>query len=96
MIKEQLEKMSAFDGEILLADGFDDCIVGVTLRDDEWVALYDASRITEKLALDMSYEEAVEYFGTTRRVAWWAYDLADAMLSVRDEPKQTLQKKEKK
>jgi len=37
-----------------------------------------------------------KYKTDPKRVAWWAYDLADAMLSVRDESKQTLQKKEKK
>jgi len=35
---------------------------GVTLRGQEWVALYDASRIVEKLALDMDYVDAMEYF----------------------------------
>jgi hypothetical protein len=62
MTKEQLEKMSAFDGEILLADGFDECVVGMTLSDDEWVALYDATLVVNQLARDMPYECAMEFF----------------------------------
>lgn len=62
MNKKQLEKMSTFAGEILLADGFDDCVVGMTLRDDEWVALYDATRIIDALAQYMTADEALEYF----------------------------------
>jgi len=57
-----ITKIKALDPRILLADGYNDCLVGVTLRGQEWVALYDASRIVEKLALDMDYEDAMEYF----------------------------------
>lgn len=55
-----LQKLIELDPEIVLADGFDDCLLGVTLRDDQWVALYSATKIINKLDLD--WEEAVEYF----------------------------------
>jgi hypothetical protein len=43
-----ITKIKALDPRILLADGYDDCLVGVTLRGQEWVALYDASRIVDR------------------------------------------------
>jgi hypothetical protein len=59
MIKEQLEKMSAFDGDILLADGFDDCVVGVTLRDDEWVGLTE-QEVKDIFDMDLGVYENIE------------------------------------
>jgi len=53
---------------MLKLDDFDDCILGVAeginisnLVDGE-VLVYDSAKIVEKLSLDMSQEEAVEYF----------------------------------
>jgi len=57
-----LDKVTELDPEIMLADGYDDCLVGLTLRDDQWVALYDATLIIEKLSQEMSDDEAIEFF----------------------------------
>jgi len=53
---------------MLKADGFDDCILGVSegaalgnLEEPE-LLVYSSSKIIEKLAKDMTQEEAEEYF----------------------------------
>ena len=56
------DRVAQFDPEIMLADGYDDCLVGLTLRDDQWVALYDATLIIEKLSQVMTDDEAIEFF----------------------------------
>jgi hypothetical protein len=58
-LKELLEKI---DPELLYADGFDDCILGMTFRDSTPVVLYSSSRIIQSLSKDMPEEEAIEYF----------------------------------
>ena len=57
-----LDKLADLDPKIMLADGYDDCLVGLTLRDDQWVALYDANLIIEKLSQVMTDDEAIEFF----------------------------------
>ena len=56
------DSIARIDPTILLATGYDDCLVGLTLRDGEWVALYDATRIITKLAQEMTDDEALEFF----------------------------------
>jgi hypothetical protein len=58
-LKEELAKL---DPELLYADGFDDCILGMTFRDSTPVVLYSSSRIIQSLSKDMPEEEAIEYF----------------------------------
>jgi hypothetical protein len=58
-LKELLEKI---DPDLLYADGFDDCILGMTFREEVPVVLYSSSRIIQRLSKDMPEEEAVEYF----------------------------------
>ncbi len=58
-MKKLLEKI---DPELLYADGFDDCILGMTFRDSTPVVLYSSSRIIQSLSKDMPEEEAIEYF----------------------------------
>lgn len=58
-MKELLEKI---DPDLLYADGFDDCILGMTFREEVPVVLYSSSRIIQRLSKDMPEEEAVEYF----------------------------------
>jgi hypothetical protein len=52
------------DEELLFADGFDDCIIGVASRfGQENHVAYDMGKCIEKLMADgMTNEEAVEYF----------------------------------
>ena len=56
-------QVAEFDSEILLMDGFDDCIAGVATRcGGEQFAVYDYDLVISKLQSDgMTYEEAVEY-----------------------------------
>ena len=57
-----IDKIAKLDPKILLADGYDDCLIGLAFREGELVALYSAERIIEKLSEDMTIEEAYEYF----------------------------------
>jgi hypothetical protein len=82
-----IDKIKLIDPTILIADGYDDCIIGLTFRDDELVALYSADRILEKLAQDMTDIEALEYFEyniegaymgvKTPKYIWGDYDSLD-------------------
>jgi len=53
---------------MLKVDGFDDCILGVcegaatNALEEEELLVYSSSKIIEKLAKDMTREEAEEYF----------------------------------
>ena len=63
--EEVREKLSHFDPEMLLADGFDDCIVGTCYTPGPgFRAVYDVDRMIETLVErdGMSWEEAWEYF----------------------------------
>lgn len=57
-----VDLITKLDPNILIAVGFDDCVIGLTFRDGELVALYSADAVIGKLAKDMSYEDAVDYF----------------------------------
>jgi len=50
--------------ELLLMDGYDDCIIGISHRfGREPIVAYDYGKVIDKLMLDgMSIEEAIEYF----------------------------------
>ena len=54
------------DHEFLIADGFDDCIVGVHYAEnvDEFLLLYDSSKIITKVMLDneWDYEQSLDHF----------------------------------
>jgi hypothetical protein len=55
-------KLVALDPELLFADGYDDCIIGLTFRNDTLVVLYGTLKIISKLTKDMSEEEAWDFF----------------------------------
>lgn len=57
-----IDLIAKLDPTILTADGFDDCLLGLTFRGDELVALYSAESIVAKLSQDMLHDEAVEFF----------------------------------
>ena len=46
----------------MFADGYDDCIMGMTFRADVPVVIYSANKMIDKLSKEMSYEEAQEFF----------------------------------
>ena len=59
-MKEELVKL---DPELLFADGFDDCIVGLTISSEGLpVVIYSRNAVIDKLAEEMSEDEAWEYF----------------------------------
>jgi hypothetical protein len=59
-LKELLAKL---DPDLLFADGFDDCIIGMTINDKCLaVVLYSEERVIQKLAEQMPLEQAIEYF----------------------------------
>ena len=68
------------DIEFLLADGFNDAIIGVDEK--EMRLFYSVSKCLDILSVDMTYEEAVEYFEFNVSGAYmgektpiWCYDV---------------------
>jgi len=57
-------------GELLKADGFDDCIVGVCEHGGSRFLVYDKEKMLEVLSEDMTYSEAVEYFDFNIQGGW--------------------------
>ena len=47
---------------LMRAEGFDEALVGVAIRNDKLVAVYDREKCVEILARDMPWEDAEEYF----------------------------------
>ena len=56
------DKLVALDPELLFADGYDDCIMGLTFKDGVAVVIYSADLMIEKLCEDMTEQEAHEFF----------------------------------
>lgn len=59
--------------ECILADGFDECVVGIVYGlNKEPVALYDREKMIELMVTrdGMTYEDAAEYFGFNIEGAW--------------------------
>jgi len=57
-----IEKISEVNPKALLADGFNDAILGMCMQfGQEPVVAYDYDKCLEFLQKDMSYEDAVEY-----------------------------------
>jgi ubiquinone/menaquinone biosynthesis C-methylase UbiE len=57
-ILEQIKEQYS-DEEFLIADGFDEAIIGV---DKDFIICYDQDKCIEILSKDMNWEEAEEYF----------------------------------
>lgn len=63
MTRAELDAFAESCGlELVVMDGFDDCIVGVAERFNEHVVLYDYDKIIASLMKDMSEDEAEEYY----------------------------------
>jgi hypothetical protein len=59
-LKKELAKL---DPDLLFADGFDDCIAGLTIGEKGLpVVIYSRDAVINKLAEEMSEDEAWEYF----------------------------------
>jgi hypothetical protein len=55
--------LAKIDPELLFADGFDDCILGLTINDKGLaVVLYSEAEVVQSLAQQMPIDEAYEYF----------------------------------
>ena len=65
MTKEELlELIEGVDEDLMLADGYEDCILGIHWQafDHPTCVVYDQTKIIAKLAVEMDYHEAEEYF----------------------------------
>ena len=61
----------AHDVDLLKADGFDDCCIGVVTRFGQPdILCYSESKVMEKLMQDMPYFEAMEHFEFNIKGAW--------------------------
>ena len=56
------DKLVKLDPDLLFADGYDDCIIGLAFRDETPVVLYSASAVKNKIADNMPYPDAEDYF----------------------------------
>ena len=68
------------DEEFLIADGFDDAIIGV--EESQMRLIYSVSKCLDILCEDMEYEEAVEHFSFNVECAYvgektpiWCHDI---------------------
>lgn len=66
------DDIADIDPEILLMDGYDDCILGVVTRyGDEQFVIYDTVKVIAKnMSHGMTEEEAVEYFEFNQRCSY--------------------------
>lgn len=72
MVREILRDLTEFYGDLLIADGFDDAIIGIGIRAGcDPVVCYDRSLCIQKLLDDgASLEEAEEHFEFNVAGAW--------------------------
>ncbi len=60
---DRRDKLAALDPEIVCAEGFDDCILGLAEGASiPMLAVYDTNKVIIKLSEDMTEEEAREFF----------------------------------
>lgn len=65
MTQELTDILDNLDDEVVILDGFDDCVVGTTTNlARKEVLVYSVTRIVSKLidTDDMSFDEALEHF----------------------------------
>jgi hypothetical protein len=56
------EKLAVENKDMLFADGFDNALIGTSVRDGNIVALYSTKKCIEVLSKEMSYEDAIDFF----------------------------------
>jgi len=66
------ERLAEIDPTLLLADGYDDCIIGIGAQwSKEGLVVYDRKKVIDKLMRDgMNYGEAEEFFEFNIQGAW--------------------------
>lgn len=69
--KEWFELMTDRHGKLTRMNGYDDCILGVVEKyTKQPFLLYDREKVIQKLAKEMSYEEAVEFHEYNQACLW--------------------------
>ena len=66
------EYIAEIHPELVLMDGFDDCILGIASRcGDEQFVIYDYAKVIAKnMSHGMTEEEAIEYFNFNQECAY--------------------------
>ena len=65
------QQLAELNPEAMIMDGFDKAIIGFGCQySKNVVAVYSEEKIIEKLAEEMSHEDAVEYYGFNVACAW--------------------------
>lgn len=90
-VHEWLSEILQDGDELLMADGLDDCLIGVARIFDKRIAVYDTSKVLAKLEADgMTSEEAEEYF-EYNIVGAYVGENTPAFMDVRPPDKSKLQ-----
>lgn len=82
--EEKADSLAEIDGNILLADGYEDALIGYVERyGSPTVALYDREKCIEILVIrdEMSYEEAEEFF-QFNTIGSWAGEYTPAFATI--------------
>lgn len=76
-MREWIDKFSdklAVDGDeegLMVMDGYDDCIIGIGQRFNDYAVVYDFDRVIAKLMADgLTRDEAVEFHEFNQLGAW--------------------------
>ena len=79
-----LEELAELDPEILLADGFEDAVIGYVTIFNKTVALYDRDKCLDILMKrdGMTYDESEEFFDFNVTGAWVG-ELTPAFATIR-------------
>lgn len=69
--KSHIEAIADHDDTLMFADGFDDCVLGIVEGfNTSGAVVYDLTKVIEKLAKDMSYEDAWEHYQYNIKGSW--------------------------
>ncbi len=85
MTENLLEAITNHDDTLMFADGFDDCVLGIVEGFDvSGAVVYDLTKVIEKLAEDMSYEDAWEYYQYNIKGSWIGSSTPMYMIKAED------------
>lgn len=83
--KSWVKAIADYDDDVMFVDGFDDCIMGVVEGFNITnTVVYDLTKVIEKLAKDMNYEEAWEHYSFNMRGAYVGNSTPMYMIRARD------------
>lgn len=70
--REKIEEMAdQLQSELILIEGYDDCIIGVAQQYDRVFVVYDQDKMVEKMvAGGMSWEDARELHAVKQATSW--------------------------